>query len=264
MRKLLLLSVYVLAATLCGAVPFSIDREIETKRYSMWDSILSEHTLLVSLELLGNLPREDEAEYRSLIRSGINSWFTDAARFIKEAKREEEFADILPVLEQQIRVEFRKTGEEFWNFLVFVFDDMQRLRKSCRSEHVLACAKDASSVAFPSIHIFSLELAAEEELNWEGVFVHEFGHLLGLNDQYPLGVQTQRDRHASGMKSSTIYPEDTVMYDSMNEIGCDDVDGLINIIDLRRGGAQGKRKDTAWKSFCEQSNDYFKDGKRIE
>ena len=260
MKRLIVCGLFLLlgVATL-QAVPFIINKEVAQEKHSLWDSIVKGEPVRVLIN--GPDMRELDPQYQVLVRGGMKRWFSDIARIIKESGRAEEFEDILPLLERGIQVEFQKRPEEFFSMVISVYDNMDRLLRVCQST---ACATAVKTPGrLPGIMIFSLELAQEYERKWDKTLTHEFGHLLGLLDQYPYGVQTQTELRLPESISTDIYPDASVMYNSQQEIGCDDVDGFINIIDLRRGGAQGQRQGMAWKSFCEASPDYFKDGRRI-
>ena len=266
MRKFFLYGICMLFAPLLwGKAPFGIFDEAVQKQSNpqqLWTCILNGSPLTLDLVLP---PSEEHkrAQWEDYVQNSFNMWFTQTAKIIEQSGRAEEFADVLPILKRGLVF-----GPDGLEEHVFVYDSVEALRRSTGSKKAVASANPKTrTIRIPVQEEFNRVLAAENAPQaplWK-TLVHEFGHQLGFIGQYPHETFLSIDEvHAQGY-SSHANPQETVMsaVRQNGKIGCDDTDGIINMIDLQRNGAQGNRAGKSWESFCENSRDKFRDGKCV-
>ena len=262
MKKLLLLSAFCILGTLLfakapnGFLPEALEKDSHIQ--TLWDTIFANKPISVNLVL----PPEQEYKrsgYENLIKRSFTAWFTDTAKKIRESGRAQEMADILPVLDKGIKVTFDGTG---FKIKLYVYDSIKVLRNECQSDMAIGCANgEEIRVTTPEV---LKQMRPDNPPDLQVTLSHEFGHLLGFSDQYIEGILNDIDYVPQQYGSSLVYATETVMSgsDTKGKIGCDDTDGMIKMIDVKRGGQRGARKGKAWKSFCPESKDYFLNGKR--
>lgn len=262
MKKFLLLTFWMVLGCILwakaphGFLPEAI--ESDSLIYDLWDVILTNRPISVKL-VLPSSQENNRAEYEDIVRESFTSWFSESSKKIKESGRTQEMADVLPVLNRGIDLRFDGTS---YKIIVYVYDSIDDLHRNCQSKKAIGCASGIE------IRISTNELIKEvrpnSPANIKNTLAHEFGHMLGFTDQYIEGIVNDIDYAPAKRGSSVAYVTETVMSgsDAAGKIGCDDTDGIINMIDTQRGGAQGARKNKPWKSFCPQSKDYFLNGKR--
>ncbi len=200
--------------------------------------ILEGKTIVVSL-WIEEEQEKDRGVFTSLITDGFNAWFEHVAAQIKEQGREEEFADILHYVQRPIAIEVIPEGEA--DLTVRVWKNFKSLNPHCQNHGSVACYHDKQMEFMKT-----LKMAEQRP-----AFIHEIGHALGLADQYHLEMQD----------SSTLFTSyeihDEIMKES-DKLGCGDVDGIINLIDIT---LQLQRPNGArWKSFCPDAKETFKNG----
>ena len=217
------------------------------KRYLM-RKVLNGESLSVGLLRDSVYTNEHYDELSRMIAKFYDDWFLNAAEWIEKSGREDEFADILPILRDGIRVRISEKG----NDVNFTFATLKDVQWKCGSGQAGGCLDTQS----PIFHVYlpydinflkkllTLGLANQKRLSR-----HEIGHTLGLSDQYA---------QARSINSDTMYgsteERKTVMSLARN-LTCDDAEGIINLIDLTRdkcrGGEQG------WKTICPKSKEYY-------
>ncbi|MBR2082998.1 MAG: hypothetical protein IJ876_08390 [Elusimicrobiaceae bacterium] len=190
------------------------------------------------------------AFYQNEIQTGLNDWFTQTAQHISQTARQEEFADIYAQLSKGIKVTF--TQELDVPLKVYIVSD-QRLAREC--------GNDAGACAFISgmpVRVYIPVFRAKDAVWWRSTVRHELGHTLGLADQYESMLYTDTEL-AQERGSSRLH--ETVMSGKESPITCDDADGLINLIDHQQNGARGTRAGKPWHSLCQDSQDWYLNGK---
>lgn len=95
----------------------------------------------------------------------------------------------------------------------------------------------------------------------ERIITHEFGHWLGFSDLYHGGAKEWLHEDNGTLpnvsfKYGSSWPMDSMM-STAHEVGCRDVDGLINLIDLIKHYSRGE--SSGWQSMCEDGA-YYKNG----
>ncbi|MBO7238495.1 MAG: hypothetical protein J6U96_04345 [Elusimicrobiaceae bacterium] len=188
---------------------------------------------------------------RATVAEAFSSWFDNAVQHIKQAHREAEFADVMPLLQQGITLKEIKSVDQA--DVVFHFTTESEVKEHCGFDSI-GC-HSGKDIFIPFIEYS--QLYAEYGDNIQQVLTHEVGHFLGLADQY-FHANNASVVHST---SDRIGSRKSVMASS--GLGCDDVDGLINIIDWTRArqmnGHYSARAQKGWKSFCD--NTRYKEAK---
>ena len=228
----------------------------ETKTLKIGDKyllrkILDGKTLSIGLprtEVIGT--NENYEKLEKMIKDAYNEWFLNATYHIETSQREDEFADILPLLRRGIPVQISEHGKD----LDIVFLPYLEIPKHCSSES--GCYKNASNGRkIPLIYLLYddgfvkvLSLGRKDK---KTIGLHEIGHSLGLSDQYV--KSSSRSINTDAMYSS-IEDRKSIM-ENFHHLTCDDADGIINLIDITNGVRRGG--DSGWKTLCPQSQEYY-------
>ena len=265
MRKWLLLGVCLAFGTLAGVgAPYAMFEDAAPEegeiRNRLWRAILQGGPVTVKLVL----PKSESAnrrEWHRRVTDAFNAWFEYPAYVIRQSNREEEFADILPILDKGIP--FGPNGVE--TTVVFLGTMQEADQKFSAAAY--GCADMENFTIYtvtegPLKEKWNTYKPGKPLISYFTIFAHEFGHWLGFMDQYlEDGLAYFLEFVLPRGHSSQRHVTQTIMSSSDNaKMGCDDVDAIINMIDLQRGGAQGKRRGTMWRSFCPSSPDFFQDG----
>lgn len=181
--------------------------------------------------------------YKQLIADGYAQWFAATAKIIRRSGRGKEFADILPLLDRGVQVQFpaqtSAAGRENVD-ITFHIVPQNSIPKLCRSNMAGGCYSNREG-AIPRIYLPDIN---GRMLKWTAR--HEIGHSLGLSDQYK-----QARSHNSHALSSTEETTQSIM-NQTPRFTCDDADGVIRLIDsvysFSRGGELG------WRSLCKSWN----------
>ncbi len=198
---------------------------------------------------LKNENLKEQKIYREVVFSSYNRWFSETASKIRAAKREAEFADILPVLDTPVQVEF--TAELKQADIVFQVHPIKEIFLIC-GKSAIGCYERREGKK-PIIHLPQkqvwVQLLSVGSVSPERVGMHEMGHSLGLSDQYEQAGNSDTHRRYSSAQSGK-----GVMA-ARKKFTCDEADGMINLIDITRGTERGG--DTGWHSLCKQSKEYY-------
>lgn len=260
MKRILLLGVLVIfgALALQAESPWALTAWVNPYDYEDVDedmSSIEKLTLLpiilrgepinVGISYLGSDP-SDYSDYIlnqfNEVNKAFNAWFSNAAEKIKEQKREEEFQDMLEILEKGVSLERDKpTGAGNRVFFVehlriYFVQRRDLLKKNC-PEDAIGCLVPGDE-QHPMM-IFVLE-------DDYSTLLHEVGHALGVADASKRGYK----ENASDEVASAKRTEETVMSDKEDaQLTADDADAIINIIDLMRKDDVEPRVQKGWKSL---------------
>ena len=247
---------YVLNGVLSADIlPFYIEEHgAKEKPTNISDKKLAEKNALENT--LNKANREKELS--NLITEAFKVWFNDTKKAIKDAHREDEFRDIMPILDKSVKTQrIDKTLADHFNSIKFYFSNEQTMLSNCCSDIMIAtkkcediqgCANREHKIIY-LINPYSTTSYYTKDYA-KKVLIHEIGHLYGLTDQYEdFGhsdvTHTTTDRFINGI---------SVMGASLtSSLRCDDVDGFINLIDLTRYLRDKKwssRAQKGWASFC--------------
>ncbi len=205
--------------------------------------------------LLGALNKQLNQEQKNnrlktLITRAFNVWPRDTKNNIEWAKREQEFADIMPYLSRKVVLQEVFTKEEA--DIIFRFDSKENIQDECGDDSLGCFLPYDKTILVPVFYVKNAvkqEAAAEEKTYY--ILIHEIGHYFALTDQY-------ENTGFDSLEHSTfnrINTRDAVMGSSHNlALYCDDVDGFINVIDLTLSlinkGKFSARAKKGWASFC--------------
>lgn len=189
------------------------------------------------------------ARYKTIIPQFFNAWFEGTLAQIKQAGREEEFKDIIPILARG--ADIRLTDNDEQARLIIHFIPLKKIQEKF-GNGVAGCVDSSQRplhMYLPTnrLRFILLSLGLQTQTS---VSVHEVGHTLGISDQY---------RRARTNNSDALFSEDTgapSIMDRDNVITCDDATGLINAIDLVRGTSRGE----GWKGLCDSDVHTYQNG----
>lgn len=196
----------------------------------------------------------DEAKivkYERLVSENYARWFSEPAKIIRSSGREVEFADVLPVLDRGISVQF-VNGKQSPDLIVSALT-LEELWELCQGA---GCHCGPADSEWGVHQIFLPKPDFWHKYNLKQIGQHETGHSLGLSDQY---------KEFRSVNSHPLYHTDisqkSVMDTTSPSITCDDADGIINLIDLLRGFSRGG--ELGWRSLCRKSKTYYVKGKPV-
>ncbi len=187
------------------------------------------------------------ASYEKIITDSYARWFARPAQLIRKAKREDEFADILPLLDRGIKVNFVSSSEQ--RDIDIAVLPLGQVQAVCGRASGGCYSRKEGKI--PQILIpkdnFLRQVLTRGQLSAKRIGLHEIGHSLGLSDQY---------KRARSLNSHPVYSTDESSKSIMNQAGdltCDDADGIINLIDVTQGVSRGGTD--GWHSLCK--NDIY-------
>ena len=192
---------------------------------------------------------------RAAVVEGFNRWFIFTKEAIIKSGRQEEFADILPLLSRPVTLQEVTNEEDADMSFEFVsYEEMQDI-----------CGGTAGGCQWGvKIILPYIEYTQAEGEDWDSIdvtLVHEIGHFYGLADEYRSAYNKSPEYSTSGRTNKHLS-----IMDIHEGMGCDDVDGFINAIDFslayKKGGKWSDRAIRGWQSFCD--NTMFAEGKQLD
>lgn len=259
MKKLYLLFVFCCCISLVQAkAPWAgiVDPETQQLEKSPLLKDMLKGKVQVAVVLPSQFARK-RAIYEDDVKQALQAWFAQAARLINQQGRTKEFADIYPKLSRPITVQIVPQAAYQVKFA------------ATKAEIDEKCGEDGYACYSPQSHKIWMPVRPEDQgadfpkdniEYYRQSFMHEFGHALGLDEQYEGATEKILINPAY---SSSKVGIDSVM-NKKSGIGCDDVDGLINLIDAQTVGKRSPLARGVWKSFCANSKDRYKDGKLVD
>ncbi len=238
MKKIIILFACCLGVVSLGAA----------EPWGIWKRAIFRHTFAID-KLLANQPityafeGEFSPEEKELVRLAFLAWVGKPLQYIQESNREEEFQDIIPILQRG-------------------FTLIQEVPAG-NSDFTVEWAELESHIGasvMPQNDSMLVNVIIKDNMDFfYRIITHEAGHMFGLGDQYWEGME----------QNSPIYQSDpnttqgSIMrsLDELQQFSCDDADGLINLLDLRiyqRDGSFPKRARTGWKSLCPNTTQVYK------
>lgn len=234
----LILSVFLFSPLSGLSAPWGILEEAVSARDYGVDKLLARESIryAVSQEIT---PQEEQA-----FLSNLRKWPQETLKFIRKSGREQEFRDVVPVLEQKLTFEKVQTAKEA--------DVSLEMNRSG------LCRELAAGCFDPESHRIAIAPSQRDSL--VDICLHEVGHYYGMGDQY----EEARDKAHRNYSSNANDVQGSIMQytDSTGgKITCDDADGFINLIDLRTSQNTGRfssRSANGWKSLCSPKVTYKK------
>lgn len=206
--------------------------------------ILNGQTLSIGLERNPYTEKQYEKLGRMIVDL-YNDWFSNAARRIKRAGREEEFADILPILQKGVSVHITEEGRD----LNVIFMPLKEVQRKCGRGTGGCYTLEAVPDIYLPINDGLLKFLSFGGENKKRIGTHEIGHSLGFSDQYFQARLINSDE-----MYGSVEERETIM-EHAGHLTCDDADGIINLIDITKGTSRGG--DKGWKSLCPRSKEYY-------
>ena len=207
------------------------DKEI----YSLVPFVLHDEVVRVSID--NSAYKDAKGAHREQVFEYVEwlyqQWFQTATHAIRQAGREEDFTDILPVLERGIKLEFTYENEEEWerttDIRFLIFPNLNAMRRNVAKE--MEEKKDNALLGhyMRAITTDPMEIRVAED-SGEEVWLHEIGHSLGFKDEYGW----EENSRESVKYRSFAQPEKSAMRDGKNKITCLDTEGLVNLFDAWR------------------------------
>ena len=239
--KKYILSLFIIFSTAVAFAapisPFIHSGEFDTMDKKFFEKFVFEDGLVTSMvcveeQTSGEVISADMA--LDIPLASINNWLNTTEYYIKENNRQEEFADILEIIN-------RKRGLEY--IPCEVVDGIMQEQKAdlpiiyTRNSGKFCGAN--TSCRFQKhdlIVIYSPEDRTKKE--YIRSMSHELGHSFGLGDQYSGQIYRGSYNYNSGIFRPSIM-------EGSDEITCDDVDGFITTIDRLNHG-----KERTFYSLC--------------
>ena len=259
------LALPVLAVQRAGQLPRTANSFAPMSDYTDGSGQISSHYLLAKMmrgEPIYIALKYDKlpfslSETQDFIAKIYAKWVTQTAQQIRSAKREEEFADNLRVLDQDVRVEFVEENPDI-TFHFLGIEEIWEIRQSRSTAGFYTHSDGHSHIVLPHDLARVEKLANDpEKLRnfYSNLMMHEAGHSIGFAEAYEEG------RLAADQLYGTADPDEhSIMSDEVSleelKLSCGDATGVINLMDItnnytQRGGEKG------WKSLCPKSKEYF-------
>lgn len=167
----------------------------------------------------------NRTDYDYKVVGAFDSWFTHARAYIGQRSRE--FADVMPILQRgaaRIQISYVTGNVDLPTDAIGlnIFDTQREMQEYCERFNIAGCMFD-----YPNVKLIAMY---KDDPEFQSTLEHELGHVFGLGDV----PHSNRGSALMGYASS---------------MQCDDVDGLINLIDLWNG-CNSDRAQRGWESLC--------------
>lgn len=247
-----LLASALLCATLHAKAPWGI------LRYPAQDGTLSVYAIdnLIDNRPIRYAVAEDVTpQEENIFITNVQKWPAETLRFIQKSGRAQEFQDIIPILEHNVKLQAVPLSAP-----PDIYVNITTNRNDCGS------SADGCFDAKGDNPYSSILVVKNYRADFEGISLHEVGHYFGLGDQY-----TEALRNSHREYSSPVNTIDKAIMQGHHETGgqitCDDVDGFINLLDLRysqrNNGQFSNRAKKGWKSLCPNSPNIYRNAKTV-
>lgn len=212
----------------------------------------------------------------TLIENTFTMWQNGIKEEITSSGRSGEFKDILKILRHPIKL--KGTNKKSEAHVIYKFTTPEKIDAASAGHDNPDSQGKASHMSVGTAtgvqHTITLPLPGLQADNELLLFcLHETGHFLGLDEQYadtngyyyvarPDYYNPRYNQQLSVMDATGYaLAADKTQIDP--RLGCDDVDGIINLFDYMQFRAYGKfpeRAQKGWISFC-GSDSYYRNAK---
>ena len=194
---------------------------------------------------------EEEAAFVDNIRR----WPDETREMIRRSGRGQEFADVTSILHFPLTLR-KVTKAENPDIYLYIGESAQ---VDCKLDEASGCFGTNKGTNEPPTIVIMREYIHQFDV----ISLHEIGHFWGLSDQYQESLNNSHPRY-----STPPHPAGSVMSGNYAfHLSCDDADGLINVIDIRRAqykkGVFSGRANAGWKSLCPESDYVYQRGEPI-
>ncbi len=208
------------AVFLCATVPYSHLEDYNKTSRNFFQKFISGNTATYMICVDKKIKNENlnDTTVNNLFLSAFNDWITKTEQFISENDRNEEFNDILEMLNngiiKQIPCSIKNGNVNNDKSLAITFTNQTPCYTGCYKNNTI---------------YINMEHTKSED--YFKILKHELGHAWGLADQYPGQIYRGSFLYNSKKQRSSIMWQD-------KEITCDDGDGFITSIDRTLGNSR--------------------------
>lgn len=193
--------------------------------------------------------------YLEMLSRGYNNWFSHTKNVIVKSGRQQEFADLMPILNRRVEIKLAGRDCEEPDMIMYVLT--KEGKNHYCGEGVLACMGVYSSPMKLYFYPYK-KISAWRMGGLNNLLTHELGHSLGLADQYAGGRDNASEQYYTPDIQKTVMNGASLF----TSLGCDDADAMVNLLDVavlsnKRGGADG------WRSFCRKRNYSYVNGRAV-
>lgn len=218
--------------------------------WGVLDDAVDDHTYGVDKLLAGQPIRYAVSEditpqEEQIFKANFYQWPRQTLRLIKQQKREKEFEEILPYLQQNLQVQKINEKESYDVRLYIEPNEIQN-------------SMGGNITGFYQHGPRKIAVISKYRDNLKRITLHEIGHFYGMSDQY----------YAAHFNTSIPYSNnglrDSVMRNS-DHLTCDDADGFINLITLRlsQQGRPTRLAQRSWESLCKDSPETYQNSQTL-
>lgn len=204
-----------------------------------------------------------QMEYKWKVTTSLNGWLYYTSNEIKarcqtDKKCLDSFENVNSL---QTNVKFVPENKEA-DLIVYLDDDLEKFQKYV-CEH-----PDCFGVVNIGNEYIPMTLSLYRKVKMP-IWYHEFGHVLGLSDMYPSGFKEGADKIVRSVNQErTRSIMDSTHDGIVPQFGCEDADGLINLVDQwtiyfekAKHGTDFEqylpaRLKDGWQSFCPEAEWY--------
>ncbi len=202
--------------------------------------------------LIWKSARNKRRDYDTSVMAAFDAWFSSAKKLIEKRRRSAEFADVMPLLNRKILFNVNYTVGEAKvlppgdSLSINIFDTLERVQEECEDRNAVGCMAPWDNDR--------LIIMYKDDPEFQTTLEHELGHVFGLEDEYISPKKMDVTTHRSQRRAREKTRGGSIMLRS-KQVTCDDVDGLINIID-KWYECSSARAQNGWDSLCEDGTRY--------
>lgn len=223
-------------------------------------------------------------EVEQMVREGYNEWLKAVRTQIEKTNRRDEFKDVLALLPKEVnlvfvneptalkKITFRNQEVEMYPSCTDMYAYQNKVDLIIRFKDAPEfyngeCATTSNGKFRDAITFFPDGSTVGNYNRSMDDLVHEIGHTLGLSDMYKKSVSRGYNSAVYTMKKQNLEPEQFRVKSIMNVEGncdidfkedrqraniitCDDIDGVINLVDHYYPQKTAARRTTGWLSLC--------------